>query len=106
MTHVDPENHSPTSVTNARPAVKVYVTRICAYCTLAKRLLRSKGVEFEELDVSGDASARMWLVETTGQRTVPQVFIDDKPYGGYTDIAQLDQQGRLDGLLGLDPGKP
>jgi glutaredoxin 3 len=67
---------------------------------MAKRLMREKGVSFDEIDVATDADKRRWLVETTGQRTVPQVFIDGKPYGGYTDIAALDKKGELDPLLG------
>ena len=66
---------------------------------MAKRLLTGKGVEFEEIDVTGDNSTRSWLRQATGQHTVPQVFIDDKPYGGFTDIAALDRAGELDGLL-------
>jgi glutaredoxin 3 len=67
---------------------------------MAKRLMREKGVLFEEIDVATDNDKRRWLVETTGQRTVPQVFIDGKPYGGYTDLAALDKKGELDPLLG------
>lgn len=82
--------------------VRIYTTSTCGYCLSAKRLLRSKGVAFEEIDVSGDWDKRNWLVRVTGRRTVPQVFIDHKSYGGYTDLAELDRQGRLDALLGLD----
>lgn len=67
---------------------------------MAKRLMKDKGVAYEEIDVATDHDKRMWLVEATGQRTVPQVFIDGKPYGGYTDIAALDKKGELDPLLG------
>jgi glutaredoxin 3 len=67
---------------------------------MAKRLMREKGILFEEIDVATDNDKRRWLVETTGQRTVPQVFIDGKPYGGYTDLAALDKKGELDPLLG------
>jgi glutaredoxin 3 len=66
---------------------------------MAKRLLTQKGVTFQEIDVAFDDEKRRWLAETTGQRTVPQVFIGGKPYGGFTDIAALDKQGKLDPLL-------
>jgi glutaredoxin 3 len=66
---------------------------------MAKRLLKQKGVEFQEIDVAFDDEKRRWLTETTGQRTVPQIFIGGKPYGGFTDIAALDKQGKLDPLL-------
>jgi glutaredoxin 3 len=71
---------------------------------MAKRLMREKGVSFDEIDVATDTDKRRWLVETTGQRTVPQVFIDGKPYGGYTDLAALDKKGELDPLLGVHAG--
>lgn len=69
-------------------------------------MLKSKGVAFEEIDVGGDWDTRRWLVEVTGRRTVPQVFIDGKPYGGYTDIAALDREGELDRLLGAASDQP
>lgn len=81
--------------------VEIYTTPSCPYCVMAKRLMREKGVTYQEIDVANDPDKRRWLVETTGQRTVPQVFIDEKPYGGYTDIAALDRKGELDPLLGL-----
>jgi glutaredoxin 3 len=81
--------------------VDIYTTPSCPYCVMAKRLMREKGVAFAEIDVATDPDKRKWLVETTGQRTVPQIFIDGKPYGGFTDLAALDRKGELDPLLGL-----
>ena len=81
--------------------VDIYTTPSCPYCVMAKRLMREKGVPFEEIDVATDPAKRKWLVEVTGQRTVPQIFIDGNPYGGFTDIAALDRKGELDLLLGL-----
>jgi glutaredoxin 3 len=81
--------------------VQLYTTPSCGYCVMAKRLLTKKGVAFQEIDVAGDWAKRRWLMEITGQRTVPQVFIAGKPYGGFTDIAALDREGKLDPLLGL-----
>jgi len=66
---------------------------------MALRLFQSKGVDYEQVDVTGDAAKRAWLLEATGQHTVPQVFIDGRPYGGYTDVAALDRRGELDPLL-------
>ena len=80
--------------------VKLYVTQYCPYCIAAKDLFDRKGVAYETIDVSGDDDKRSWLREVTGQRTVPQIFIDGKPYGGFTDVAALDRQGELDALLG------
>ncbi|HBQ14367.1 MAG: glutaredoxin 3 [Sandaracinaceae bacterium] len=84
------------------PKVEIYTTRWCPYCHAAKALLDAKGVAYEEIAVDGDQQKRAWLMEASGQRTVPQVFIDGKPYGGFTDIAKLDRQGRLEPLLAGD----
>lgn len=83
------------------PEVKIYLTPWCPYCTMAVRLLTEKGVPFERIDVSGDRETRAWLRETSGQRTVPQIFIDGRSFGGYSDIALLDRRGELDRALGL-----
>ena len=82
------------------PNVIIYITERCGYCTLAKRLLDKKGVPYETLDVTRDRDRRLWLVEASGQRTVPQIFIDDRSIGGYAELAQLDRAGELDLLLG------
>lgn len=79
--------------------VRIYLTRTCPYCFAAKQLFDDKGVPYEEIDVTGDAKAREWLREVTGRRTVPQIFIDGQPYGGFTDVEALDRRGELDRLL-------
>lgn len=79
----------------------IYSTDSCPYCRAAKALMQSKGVAFEEINVEGDAEKRAWLVQTTGKTTVPQIFIDGKPYGGFDDLSALDRQGKLNALLGL-----
>lgn len=66
---------------------------------MAKRLFTTKGVDFDEINVAGDHDKRAWLVEQTGQRTVPQIFIDGKSYGGYSDVSALDGRGQLDPLI-------
>lgn len=80
--------------------VKMYTRRWCGYCTAAERLLQEKGVEFEEIDCTGDQATRKWLAETTGRSTVPQIFIDGQSIGGYDDLRALDQRGELDRMLG------
>lgn len=75
--------------------VRVYTTLICPYCVRAKLLLRERGIAFEEIDVTRDQEARMWLVEKTGRRTVPQIFIGDEPIGGFDDLRELDRSGEL-----------
>jgi glutaredoxin 3 len=83
------------------PAIRIYSTPFCGYCRLAVALLVRKGIQPEIIDVGGDYDKRRWLAETTGRRTVPQVFINDQSVGGYTDLIALDQVGALDPLLGL-----
>ncbi len=79
--------------------VTVYVTSYCAYCEMAKRHLRKLGVHYETIDVTRDAQKRMELVQKTGMRTVPQIFIGDTSIGGYTDMAKLDRDGELKPML-------
>jgi glutaredoxin 3 len=80
--------------------VKVYTTNVCPYCDRAKALLRKRDVPFEEIDVSNDEEKRTWLVAASGgRRTVPQIFIDDKPIGGSDDLHALDRNGELEKLL-------
>lgn len=81
--------------------VEVYSTTYCPYCRAAESLLRGKGVEFDILDVTNDPEKRDWLVEASGQRTVPQIFIDDQPVGGFTDLQALDRAGKLNPMLGI-----
>ena len=86
--------------------VEIYTTQTCPYCHRAKALLAQKGVAFLEVDVSTDPDMRRKLLDRTGRRTVPQIFINDKSVGGYDDIAALDRAGKLNGLLAESPGRP
>ncbi|MBX7149972.1 glutaredoxin 3 [bacterium] len=79
--------------------VDVYTTGYCPYCTAAKSLLKQKGVTFNEVKVDGDAAKREWLVKTTGQRTVPQIFINNRSIGGFQELSELESTGKLDELL-------
>lgn len=76
----------------------MYTTRWCGYCVRAKALLDSRGIEYEEIDL-GDDLDRARLNELTGGWTVPQILIDDRPIGGYTELWGLDRDGRLAELL-------
>lgn len=80
--------------------VRIYTTSYCGYCVRAKEFFSRKGVPYEEIDVTNDDAARMKLVEDTGQRTVPQIYIGDTHVGGYSDLVELDRQGKLSPLLG------
>lgn len=75
--------------------VRVYTTRYCTFCRRAKELLQRRGIAFEDIDVTVDARTRLWLVEATGRRTVPQIFIDEEAIGGYEELRALDERGSL-----------
>lgn len=79
--------------------VTVYTTKICPYCVRAKMLLQRKGVAYDEIDVSQDQEMRLKLVALTRQRTVPQIFINDRHIGGCDELYALERQGALDPLL-------
>ena len=80
--------------------IEIYTTRFCPYCHAAKRLLSRKGVEFTEIDVSGDPKGRSDMVaRANGRMTVPQIFIGSTHVGGYDDLSALDKAGKLDSLL-------
>lgn len=80
--------------------VEVYTTSYCPYCIRAKSLLKSKGVAFEEIDVSEDAALREKMIEMSGgRRTLPEIFINGKIIGGYDELRALEAEGELDPLL-------
>jgi glutaredoxin 3 len=79
--------------------VEIYTTDYCAYCFVAKRLLDKRKIPYVEIDVSGNAEKRRWLVETTGRRTVPQIFIGGVSIGGSDELHELDKSGKLAEML-------
>ena len=81
------------------PEVVIYRTAHCGYCVRVHQLLEAKGVAFKEVDVSEDDGKRRWLLDVTKRRTVPQVFINGKPVGGFDELARLNRSGELDRLL-------
>jgi glutaredoxin 3 len=68
----------------------------------AKRLLQERGVPFEEIDVVADPEQRENMIQASGRRTIPQIFIDGEPIGGFEELAQLDRRGELAALAGPD----
>ena len=81
-------------------AVKMYTTLVCPYCQRAKMLLKQRGVDaIEEIRVDLDPAQRATMMEITGRRTVPQIFIGDTHVGGFDDLSALDQRGGLMPLL-------
>ena len=82
------------------PEIAIYTTRYCPYCHAAKQLLTRKGVEFTEIDVSGDPKGRSEMVaRANGRMTVPQIFISGTHVGGCDDLYELNDAGNLDKLL-------
>lgn len=82
------------------PKVVIYTRDWCGYCSAALRLLQSKNVPFEEINLTGKPAEREELVDmASGQTTVPQIFIDDQHIGGCDDLYALDGAGKLDPLL-------
>ena len=85
------------------PDVIMYTTGMCPYCVRAKMLLQNKGVSWNELRIDGDPDLMREMMQRSGRRTVPQIFVDEHHVGGYNDMAELDSYGKLDPLLGLVP---
>ena len=77
----------------------MYTTPWCGYCVAARKLLQSKNVEFEDIDVGMSSDLRREMTDKSGGTSVPQIFINDVSIGGYDDMAALDEQGKLDQLL-------
>ena len=81
------------------PEVVIYSTNVCPYCVAAKALLEKKGVSYREINVENDPAERRRLMERTGLRTVPQIYVGDRHIGGFDELAELDRRGELDPLL-------
>jgi glutaredoxin 3 len=96
MTGEEPTNASPGV---RRPQIQLFTTSSCAWCVMAKALLDRAGARYELIDCTNDVARRRWLVDATGRRTVPQVFIDGVPIGGFLDLAALARRGQLAPVL-------
>jgi glutaredoxin 3 len=79
--------------------VTVYTTDPCSYCARVKGLLKSRGVEFEEINLAKNPTGRVELAQKTGMMTFPQVIVDGKLLGGFTEVQAAAESGRLDELL-------
>jgi glutaredoxin 3 len=77
----------------------MYATAFCPYCVRARRLLKRKGVEFEEIRVDKDAEQMRTMIQRSQRTTVPQIFIGEQHIGGFDDMAALERAGKLDPLL-------
>lgn len=82
------------------PRITMYSTGVCPYCQMAERLLRSKGIAaIDKVRVDLEPERRAEMMEKTGRRTVPQIYIGETHVGGYQELAALDRAGKLDELL-------
>ena len=80
-------------------AVKMYGSGSCPFCMMAEHLLTAKGISFDKIRVDLDPAKRTEMMERTGRRTVPQIYIGETHVGGYEELAALDRAGKLDELL-------
>ena len=88
----------------AQPKITMYSTGVCPYCHRAEALLKSKGVQVDEkIRIDLDPAQRDVMMQKTGRRTVPQIYIGERHVGGFDDLAALDRAGGLDPLLQLAP---
>lgn len=87
------------------PPVEIYTTRWCPYCHAAKALLTRKGVEFKEIDASASTVRQAMIERANGRSTVPQIFIGSVHVGGSDDLHEMEDEGRLDPLLGGEGSK-
>jgi glutaredoxin 3 len=93
------QNEETTAGTNGSK-VQIYASMFCGYCHKAKRLLKGKGIDFQEIDVTMDAVKRQEMIQRSGGRTsVPQVFVNDRHIGDCNEIYALEAEGRLTALL-------
>ena len=80
--------------------VEIYTTRFCGFCVAAKRLLKKKGAEFNEIDVGSAPEKRPEMMQrANGGRTVPQIFIGGRHIGGCDELYELERSGKLDNIL-------
>lgn len=103
-----PATRTEHQMTAVMPPVEIYTTRWCPYCHAAKALLKRKGVDFTEINVSGHSDRQAMIERADGRMTVPQIFIGPVHVGGSDDLHALERAGKLDPLLageGLSEGQ-
>jgi len=76
--------------------IKMYTKGYCSFCFAAKNLLAKRGLDFEEISLAGDVAAEQEMRRLTGRSTVPQILINNKPIGGYTELVEMDMEGELE----------
>lgn len=84
------------------PEVVIYTSAFCGYCSGAKNLLEKKGVNYHEIRIDKEAGMREEMMQRSQRETVPQIFIGERHVGGFDDMVELDMEGELDPLLGIE----
>lgn len=79
--------------------IRVYTSRYCAYCSAAKHLLQSRDYDFEEINMEGNRELMLEIMQKSGQRTVPQIFVGEKSIGGYQELLASTASGEFDALV-------
>lgn len=92
-----------TDVSGARGRVVIYSAPFCPFCVRAKRLLDARGIAYQEVDVAADPALRAEMIAASRRRTVPQIFIDGTPIGGFEELVALDRRGALAALATSAP---
>lgn len=81
------------------PRIEIYSKTSCGFCRRAKTLLEEKGLDFDEILIDKERGMRDRMIEETGRRTVPQIFVEGRHVGGHDELAALEDAGRLDQLI-------
>lgn len=84
---------------NSTPQIVIYSKEYCPYCRMARQLLDNKGVDYQLIDIEGKHELRDRMIELSGRRTVPQIFVGEHHVGGFDDLNALERKGLLDDLL-------
>ncbi len=87
---------------NEKPRIRIYGSDYCGYCVAARMLLDRKGLRYEDIPVGTDDESRKIMEKESGGRTIPQIFIDDVPIGGFDELNAMNMSGELDRMLGID----
>lgn len=86
-------------MSESEPRIVIYGTETCSYCSAARMLLKKKGLDYEDILVSRDADKRAEMERLSGGHTVPQIFINGRPVGGFDELYALEKSGELDEIL-------
>lgn len=87
---------------SAYPPVLIYSSNFCPFCVRAKYIFQQKSIPFEEINVDTDSAQRQLMMQKSGRRTVPQIWIGERHVGGCDDLMALQRSGELDRLLGIE----